>query len=124
MAINCHPVHTSQKLRENRHKTTIRRKPVKTPSPGRHKQFIIIKYEELVKNTINNTKKLFDFLDLPYTSQTEQFIKKSHQRHNHDPYSVYKSKKVKDRWKRQLDKKIKSEILEELKDTKFERFLN
>lgn len=86
-------------------------------------QFGIVKYEELVENPIDVTKQLFEFLDLPFTSQTETFLKTSHQRHDRDPYSVYKDKKVKDKWRWQLDEEIQYEILDELRGTKFESFL-
>ncbi len=86
-------------------------------------RFMIIKYEDLVSNKIQKTKELFRFLGLDYTKQTEDFLIESQSKHHVDPYSVYKDKKVKEKWKWQLDEEIKEEILDEIRGTKFERFV-
>ncbi len=86
-------------------------------------QFTILRYEDLVDDPIEKTRGLYDFLDITYTDQTEDFLKKSQQEHEEDPYAVYKDKKVKKKWRWELDEDIKDEILEELENTRFERFL-
>ncbi|MFW6040705.1 MAG: sulfotransferase family protein [Thermoplasmatota archaeon] len=79
-------------------------------------QFTIVKYENLVDNPFEETQELFDFLDLSYTDQTENFLRKSQERHDDDPYSVFRDKKVKEKWKWELDEEIKEEILSELNE--------
>lgn len=86
-------------------------------------RFIILQYETLVDYPIRETKKLFHFLDLEYTEQTERFLKASHQRHEDDPYAVFKNPGVKDRWRNGLDPRIQQEIIDEIRGTDLERFL-
>ncbi|MFC1812821.1 sulfotransferase [Thermodesulfobacteriota bacterium] len=68
-------------------------------------------YEKMVSNTENAVENLFDFLDLPLSKQTVDFIKASNQVNNDDPYSVYKDKRVMDKWKKELDPVIKENII-------------
>lgn len=86
-------------------------------------QFSIVGYEELVEDPLERTEEIYDFLDSPFTDQTKDFLKKSHQKHEDDPYAVYKDKKVKKKWRWELDDEIKRDILDKLEGTKFERFL-
>jgi len=83
----------------------------------------IVSYESLVENTVLEVQQLFASLSLPYTGQTEQFLKDCHRVHMSDPHAVFKSKTVRDRWREELDKVVANEILEELMGTRFERFL-
>jgi hypothetical protein len=86
-------------------------------------QFKIIRYEDLVDDSMNETKELFHFLDLEYTQQTQNFLFESQRTHIDDPYAVYKKQNVKDRWKHELDPKIQEEIINELARSKLGRFL-
>ena len=81
------------------------------------------RYEDLVDNPIGVAESLFDFVDLPFGDQTIQFIERSNERHVEDPYSVYRDKTVKDKWKDKLDTRIVKGVEQELKGTKLEVFL-
>lgn len=86
-------------------------------------RFKIIQYESLVDQTIEQTESLFQFLQLPLTSQTVSFLDNCHKHNVKDKYSVYKSKDVKDQWKTQLHQAIRDEIINEVKSTDLCRFL-
>jgi hypothetical protein len=86
-------------------------------------RFIIQRYEFLVENFVEETKKLFDFLELKYTQQTDNFLKSSHSKHDDDSYAVFKDPKVKDRWKWKLNEQIQKEIIREVEHTELRRFL-
>lgn len=88
--------------------------------PGR---FILIRYEDLVKDPISVTKNLFQSVDLPFNQQTEKFIEESTLKVNDDVYSVFKGKKKIDDWVGKLDSKIVGTIYNELKGTELEAFL-
>lgn len=77
------------------------------------KQFYLMSYDELLQNTESEIKNVFNFCELDYTDQTEAFIKKStsNSAKDDDAYSVFKSKKKDDAWKKSLPEFIKKEIL-------------
>lgn len=77
-------------------------------------QFTFVRYEDLVDNTINETKRLFSFAKIPYTEQTEQFVIDSKSRTNDDVYSVYRKKGDKSERKMYLPEDIKEEIRKDL----------
>lgn len=87
--------------------------------PERHK---IVRYENLVNNTRHYAMVLFEFLNVPYVKQTEDFIERSHSRHDDNKYSVFKNPKLKDKWKIMLDPSIVTECLNELRGTELEQF--
>lgn len=87
------------------------------------KRFIILQYETLVDHPARETRKLFDFLGLAYTEQTSRFLRSSHQHHAKDPYAVFKSPDVKDRWREELNPIIREAIINEIEDTDLRRFL-
>ena len=86
-------------------------------------RFIILQYETLDNHPIPETKKLFDFLGLEYTEQTDRFLKACHQQHDEDSYAVFKDPSVQDQWKKELDPVIQAEIIDEIKNTDLARFL-
>ncbi|MCZ7574942.1 MAG: sulfotransferase [Ardenticatenaceae bacterium] len=86
-------------------------------------KFRIMRYEDLVANSVRETVHLFAFLGLVYTAQTDHFLKLSQQQHCDDPYAVYKLPYVKNRWKEELDPRIRKEILAEIQHTDLARFL-
>jgi hypothetical protein len=88
--------------------------------PGR---FRIVQYESLVSRLFRETHELFDFLGLDYTEQTARFLKSCHDRHDEDPYAVFKDPSVKDRWRFELDSQIRGEILRETGNSDLARFL-
>src|SRR5699024_908663 len=59
----------------------------------------IIKYEDLVKDTISFTKEVFDFCEIKLNEQTISFLEQSKTRIHKDPYSVFKGSVDTDKWK-------------------------
>lgn len=76
---------------------------------------IILKYEDLVNDTFNVIKKLFLFLNISYTNQTNDFIIDSQNQTNDDAYSVYRNK---EKIKRQMyiPEEIKRKISQDLNE--------
>ncbi len=86
-------------------------------------QFYLVNYNKLTENTKQETEKIFSFLNLELTQQTTDFVKSSTSTHTDNPYSVFKDKKVKDKWKTELNKEIIDEIYLELEGTRLKQFL-
>ncbi len=76
------------------------------------KQFKIVWYDKLLSNKIKYTKEIFSFCDLDFKNQTHDFLK--NRNHNVGIYSVFKNKVDDFTWKNNLNKKIISEITEDL----------
>ena len=101
-------------------KVTLFHMQLEDEYPG---QFKIVRFDNLVENTKELTGELFEFTGLELEEQTLEFISKSQSRHDEDSYSVYKSKKVVESWKKSLPLHIQKEILDEIRDTKLSRFI-
>ncbi|WP_208586130.1 sulfotransferase [Gracilibacillus suaedae] len=87
------------------------------------KKVYLLKYEDLVSNTVDVTKDMFDFCDLTIGKQTNDFIGDSRSKMNDNPYSVYKGKNNTKEWENQLPKSVIEEVYHELTGTEFEQFL-
>lgn len=83
----------------------------------------LVRYEELVQDPLSLAREIMDFLDIPWSDQTEAFIKASRTRNDSGPYSVYKSPSVAHRWRTELQPEIRAAIEEDLRGTDLERFL-
>ncbi len=83
----------------------------------------LLEYSSLLKQTIKKAKEIFNFCNLNYKQQTDDFLQISKNKENSDPYSVYKKKRHDNKWKKQLNKRIIKEIYADLKDTRLEQFL-
>lgn len=79
------------------------------------RQFVVVRYEDLVDDTVYETKRLFQFCNISYTDQTEQFILDSKSKTNDDVYSVYREKGHKSEREMYLPEDIKEEIKRDLK---------
>ncbi len=67
------------------------------------KKAMIIRYEDICIDTIEETKKLFEFANLNWGSQTKKFIEKSTLGNSAGYYSVYKDPKIAmSKWKSSL----------------------
>lgn len=84
---------------------------------------MIVQYEDLSKNTMNIANEIYEFINLDFSSQTNEFITKSLTEHQDDPSSVYKANKNLDKWITQLDQNLIDTIYNELSNTEFEKFL-
>ncbi|NQU26363.1 MAG: sulfotransferase [Candidatus Nealsonbacteria bacterium] len=81
-------------------------------------------YEAMVDDTLGETQALFDWCDIPFTEQTQQFIELSRRSHSDDPYAVLKdSRRVSKQWERQLEPQIRDVIIGEVTGTPLERFV-
>tara|TARA_B100000965_G_C19508968_1_gene721047 strand:+ start:168 stop:980 length:813 start_codon:yes stop_codon:yes gene_type:complete len=87
-------------------------------------QVKIIRYTELLEDTLGVMKDLMKFCDLNLAKQQVKFIKLSQEKHNQDPYAVYKKRSNDDAWKTNLSSKISSQIEDELKHTELEKYLD
>lgn len=89
-----------------------------------YSNFHLIRYCDLVRETSVMVTSLFIQLGIEPSLQTKQFIAHCHQRHDADPYSVFKSKQVLDSWKMELDQVIASEIIHRTSSSKLTYFLD
>ena len=87
--------------------------------PDRYK---IIRYEDLVRDTRYYAREIFRFFQVPYGSQTNDFIEFSHSRHDDHQHSVFKDPKLNNKWEKMLDPAIASKCLDEIRGTELERF--
>lgn len=73
-------------------------------------RFYMLQYENLLADPKAEVEKLFSFCNLEVTSQTLGFLTKSTSNNDTDAYSVFKSKKTDDQWKKELPQFIIDEI--------------
>ena len=84
----------------------------------------VVKYEDLVNNPVDVTKKMFEFSGLIIHKQTISFLELSHKINLNSEYAVFKDKSVKNNWKKELPDEIQGTIFHELRGTNLERFLD
>lgn len=83
----------------------------------------LIRYSDLVEEPTMIITDLFAALKYDLYPQTLQFLEDCHQRHDPDPYSVFKSKQVVDSWKNELNEKIAVKILHDTEQRGLGQFL-
>ncbi|MGM0477965.1 MAG: sulfotransferase domain-containing protein [Bacteroidota bacterium] len=76
-------------------------------------QFYLISYDDLLTDTTNEIKQLFEFCNLEYKQQTDTFLKDSTSSQSNDAYSVFKKKKNDNGWKKTLPRFIEKTIKED-----------
>jgi len=86
-------------------------------------RFRIVQYEDLVRQPVQQTQAMFEFVELEYTKQTGDFLIASQQIDDPDPYAVFKKPGTKDRWRDDLAPEIQNEIIKEIQNTELARFL-
>lgn len=74
-------------------------------------RFLIVNYENLVLNTLNEVEKIYAFCELKMSDQTLDFIRESKRTQSEDPYGVYRANHRHDLWREKLDGSIKNEIM-------------
>ncbi|MEX0906261.1 MAG: sulfotransferase [Balneolaceae bacterium] len=87
-------------------------------------QFSIVRYEDLLFDPRQVSKKLFDICELQFEQQTEEFIKQSTSRSSSDPYGVFRKDKKMDEWKVVLPTDIIESILEDNRFKRLSKYLN
>lgn len=85
-------------------------------------QVMLQRYENLVRSAEPESRRMFSFCDLPFTPQTEEFLRASQQEHVDNEYAVFKSPNVADRWRTELLPEIRDAILADVVGTEFARF--
>ncbi len=100
--------------------TTLLFQKLKKQHPDR---FYLVKYDELLMDTLREVEKIFDFCGIDMTSQTKSFLEKSTEENQDDTYSVYKKKTVDDSWKKSLNPTISTIISEDLNKIGLEEYL-
>lgn len=73
-------------------------------------QFYLMNYDDLITDIDSQVKMLFQFLEMPYTSQTVDFITQSSLSQNDDAYSVFKQKRNDLGWQSSLPEFIQNDI--------------
>lgn len=88
-------------------------------------RFYLLKYSDLLNNTLELVQELFNFCGLEYTQQTETFLLKSSSSNQaKEAYSVYRKSQTDDKWKEQLNIRIRDKILREVEITSFKEYLS
>lgn len=84
----------------------------------------VVKYEDLVEDGFEQTRRMFEFAGIPFGEQTKGFLAECNMVEKEGPYAVYKSKSVRDKWRQTLDQTIIDKIYADLRGTRLERFLD
>lgn len=89
----------------------------------KYRNFTIIKYTELINNTEYIISNIFKKIGIEYSDQIVNFLKDCHSKHDDNPYSIYKSPNVENKWKKELSIKISRQIISEIKKEGLEDFI-
>jgi len=73
-------------------------------------RFLLVSYDDLIEDTVNQVKKIFKFCDIEINQQTDSFIQRNNVSVKQTVYSVYRDKKHDISWVNSLDQAIKSMI--------------
>jgi hypothetical protein len=82
----------------------------------------ILRYDELLMDSVCQVRKVFRFLGLNYTNQTDAFLNEATATDT-DSYSVVRSGQTDDKWKTQLDPEIVEAIAKDLEGGVLDFFL-
>jgi DNA-directed RNA polymerase subunit F len=86
--------------------------------------FIIVKYVELLNNTGDTIRSIFESCNLDIKPQTIDFLNKSKTiDKSNNAYSVYRKKNNDDMWKSELNQEIINEITKEIVNTPYEKYV-
>lgn len=83
----------------------------------------VIVYADILRSPGPETERLFEFLELPMTAQTKDFLRDSTTSEKNGSYSVFRKHQSDEKWKADLPAEISRQIQEDLKGTDLERFL-
>lgn len=93
---------------------------LQTERPG---QIRIVRYEDIVADSVRVVRDLFDWCGLGWANQTKNFLIQSQTRHHEHEHAVFKSPSVAHRWKAELDTTIRDAIFADLEGSDLETFL-
>ena len=77
-------------------------------------RFFIVRYEDLDENPNKYIRELFEFTDIPFLSQTEDFIAETRSCNDNNTYGVHRNKKTSSRDRKELPEEIRNEIKKRL----------
>lgn len=83
----------------------------------------IQKYSDMLKNPLEESKKLFNFCKIEFTNTTVNFLRNSTSCDNTDAYAVFRSRQSDYKWKAELLPEISEQILADLKGTHLEEYV-
>ncbi len=86
-------------------------------------RFMLVSYDQLMKNVCGGVRQVFDFCQLTFDQQTADFIAQSHSRHDENKRSVFKRPDKIAQWRQLLDPSIIDAINSEIIGTELECFL-
>lgn len=86
-------------------------------------RFYLVKYDELLTDTLEKVESIFRFCNIDMNEQTISFLEASTKENKEDTYSVYKQKTVDDNWKKGLNPIIIDAISEDLRNSGLEEYL-
>lgn len=86
-------------------------------------RFYLVRYEDLVNNTMSKVEEMFAFCGMELSDQTKSFINKSQTAKVDNDYSVFRAGKDIFAWKQELNPKIIERVEMELQGTELEQFL-
>ena len=83
----------------------------------------VFRYEDVVASPHAMTKALFQFAGLEFTPEVEDFLTRSHARHNSNVFSVFRSPSVAESWHHEFPAEIAEQLLAELRGSDLEAFV-
>lgn len=86
--------------------------------------FLLLRYEDLIRNTAEEIEKALTFCGMRMHPQVAAFIAESHAREIEDPDTVFRTTDVAERWRHELDPRIRDAILRELAEDELSVFLD
>ena len=87
-------------------------------------RFLLVSYDDLIEDTVNQVEKIFKFCDMQINHQTYSFIQRSNVSGKETVYSVYRDKKHDISWVNTLDKVIQGMIEVDLQKNGIVEFNN
>lgn len=85
-------------------------------------QVMLQRYEDLTYSAEKETSRMFEFCELPFTTQTQDFLRISQQVHIENEYAVFKRPNTAERWRAELQPEICDSIMAEIVNSAFSRF--
>jgi hypothetical protein len=91
-----------------------------TQTPER---FFLVKYDELIGNTVATVETLFTWCGLTMHTQVNSFIEESTSTYHSSPYSVFKGRRDDNDWRARLPGEIVADVIEQMQQTALGQFI-